>query len=112
MNFLGGFFGLILFPVLQDSTVLVFRPTQARPCNFINRNSCFWMGWFTTAANIRKSQTIVPLHCANNSDVPFYWLAALLLAAVSGGIAARAVRICFFPFASGIFSPTASFLTL
>lgn len=103
-GFFGGFFGLILFPVLPDSTILVntmlylycIEPTQACPCNFINRNSCFWMGWFTTAANIRKSQTIVPLHCANNSDVPFCWLATLLSVAASEGIAARAVRISAF----------------
>lgn len=95
-----GFSGvsLVWFCFLSSMIVLYWTSDQHRHVlvTFINRNSCFWMGWFTTAANIRKSQAIVPLHCANNSDVPFCWLATLLLVTVSGGIAARAVRISAF----------------
>lgn len=33
-GFFWDFFDLTLFPVLHDSTVLDFRPTQTCPCNF------------------------------------------------------------------------------
>lgn len=95
-----GFLGvsLVWFCLLSSMILLYWSSDQHRHVlvTFISRNSCFWMGWFTTAASIRKSQNIVPLHCANNSDVPFCWLATLLLVGASEGIAARAGRISAF----------------
>lgn len=113
----GGFlwFGFVFI----SSTILLYlssSPDQGRPVlvTFINGDRCFWMGWFNIAANVRKSQTIMPPHCANNSHVPFFWQAMLLLVAASGGItgrAARSFRISAFYSLLSVFSHTASFLT-
>lgn len=60
------------FPLFDGYTVLVSRPCRPVLVPFINRNHCFWMGWFNIAAGIRKSQTITSPHCTNNSDVLFF----------------------------------------
>lgn len=101
---LHGFFGGFLwFDFVSSMILLYWSSDQHRHVlvTFINSNSCFWMGWFTTAANIKKSRTIVPLHCTNNSGV--YHFAGN--AALSGSFRRGCCKgsrvsedLCFFPF--------------